>query len=73
MATHIALQNSSVIANGAHKAQLRDEKTTVTQKRRKTVPKKVEDEGLMASLCTLICDHQIGKSTFVREPDCSTC
>ena len=73
MATNVALQNGSVIANGAHKAQLQDEKTATTVKRRKTIPKKVEDEGLMASLCTLICDHQIGKLTFEIEPDCSSC
>lgn len=31
-------------------------------KKRKMQPKKVDDEGLLASLCTLISDHQIGMS-----------
>jgi hypothetical protein len=29
-------------------------------KRRKMQPKKAADEGLVAALCTLICEHQIG-------------
>ncbi|KAG9206743.1 sphingosine N-acyltransferase lag1 [Epicoccum nigrum] len=62
MATKTALQNGSVTANGAHTAQVHSEKTAISPKRRKTAPKKVEDEGLMASLCTLICNHQIGIS-----------
>lgn len=60
MATKTALQNGSVTANGAHAAQVHSEKTATSPKRRKAAPKKVEDEGLMASLCTLICNHQIG-------------
>ncbi|KAJ4311370.1 Sphingosine N-acyltransferase lag1 [Neodidymelliopsis sp. IMI 364377] len=62
MATKTELQNGSATVNGASKAQAHDQKSAVAPKRRKTVPKKVEDEGLMASLCTLICDHQIGIS-----------
>ncbi|KAF9701767.1 hypothetical protein EKO04_000905 [Ascochyta lentis] len=62
MATKTALQNGSTTANGATKAQSQDQKMLVAPKRRKVAPKKAEDEGLMASLCTLICDHQIGIS-----------
>ena len=63
MATKTALQNGSVAAKDSHKTQLKDQKTVAAPKRRKTSPKKVEDEGLMASLCTLICSHQIGTAT----------
>ncbi|KAJ4341508.1 Sphingosine N-acyltransferase lag1 [Ascochyta clinopodiicola] len=62
MPTKTALQNGSITANDAPKVQLQDQKSAVAPKRRKIAPKKVEDEGLMASLCTLICDHQIGIS-----------
>jgi len=51
-------------ANGAlgktHTADMQAQKLPTAPKRRKMQAKKVEDEGLMASLCTLICDHQIG-------------
>jgi|SRR5690242_822751 len=57
MATETALQNGSVTANGAHKAQ------AAALKRRKIALKKADDEGLMGTLCTLICDHQIGRLT----------
>ena len=57
MATKTALHNGSVAPNTMH-----SDKATVVPKRRKQSPKKVEDEGLMASLCTLICNHQIGMS-----------
>lgn len=61
MATKPALQNgSAAAASGAQKAQPHNQKTAAAPKRRKTTPKKVEDEGLMGTLCTLICDHQIG-------------
>jgi acyl-CoA-dependent ceramide synthase len=40
------------------------QKMAVTPKRRKTAPKKVE-EGLLASLCTLVAEHQIGTSQSV--------
>ena len=60
MATKTALQNGSVSANGAHKAQLPSQKVASAPKRRKPAPKKVEDEGLMGTLCTLVCNHQIG-------------
>jgi acyl-CoA-dependent ceramide synthase len=64
MATKTALQNGSVAANGAHEAETHSQKTAAAPKRRKAAPKKVEDAGLMATLCTLICDHQIGTSTL---------
>ena len=63
MATKTALQNGNVTTNGAHKAQLLSQKVASSPKRRKPTPKKVEDEGLMATLCTLICKHQIGTLT----------
>ena len=63
MATKTALQNGSPTANGAHTAELHHQKTAAAPKRRKTTPKKVEDEGLGATLCTLISNHQIGMST----------
>lgn len=64
MATKTALQNGSVAANGAHIAQPPNQKVASAPKRRKPTPKKAEDEGLIATLCTLICNHQIG--TFTR-------
>jgi acyl-CoA-dependent ceramide synthase len=36
-------------------------------KRRKTQPKKAADEGLLAALCTLICEHQIGMPSPTRD------
>ncbi|PZD37361.1 LAG1, Protein transporterTRAM [Pyrenophora tritici-repentis] len=36
--------------------------TAPKRRKPKTKAKKVEDEGLIASLCTLICEHQIGIS-----------
>ena len=53
--------------NGAlgktHTADMQAQKLPNAPKRRKVQAKKVQDEGLMASLCTLICDHQIGTPT----------
>lgn len=60
MATKTALQNGSATVSGAHTAELHHQKTAAAPKRRKTTSKKVEDEGLGATLCTLICNHQIG-------------
>jgi acyl-CoA-dependent ceramide synthase len=57
MATKTALRNGSVAPNTMHA-----DKAAVAPQRRKQSLKKVEDEGLMASLCTLICNHQIGMS-----------
>jgi acyl-CoA-dependent ceramide synthase len=57
MATKTALHNGSVAPSTTH-----SDKAAIVPKRRKQSPKKVEDEGLMASLCTLICNHQIGMS-----------
>jgi len=44
-------------------AQSPDVSMATVPKRRKPRPraKKVDDEGLVASLCTLICEHQIGR------------
>lgn len=60
MAIETAPQTADVIANGAHKAQSDNQMTAAAPKRRKPASKKVDDEGLMGTLCTLICDHQIG-------------
>jgi acyl-CoA-dependent ceramide synthase len=57
MATKTALRNGS-----AAPSTMQQDKAAAAPKRRKQSPKKVEDEGLMASLCTLICNHQIGMS-----------
>ncbi len=67
MATKTALQNGSITANGTHKTQLQAQNTAAAPKRRKTAPKKVEDEGLMTSLCMLICNHQIGTITQLNK------
>lgn len=64
MATKTALQGGSATSNGAHTSQPSSQKTAIAPKRRKTGSKKVEDEGLMATLCTLICHHQIGALTL---------
>jgi acyl-CoA-dependent ceramide synthase len=63
MAAKTALQNGSAAASGAHNAQLQGQKAAVALKRRKTISKKAEDEGLLASLCMLISHHQIGMVT----------
>ncbi|KAH6644213.1 TLC domain-containing protein [Boeremia exigua] len=62
MATATAPQNGAAAAIGAHKAQPCDQKTASAPKRRKPTAKKVEDEGLLGTLCALICNHQIGIS-----------
>jgi acyl-CoA-dependent ceramide synthase len=52
--------------NGAlgktHQAEMQPQKLPTAPKRRKMQANKAEDEGLIASLCTLICEHQIGIS-----------
>lgn len=52
--------------NGALRRTLpedaQEQKLAVAPRRRKPQPKTPEDEGLMATLCTLICNHQIGIS-----------
>jgi acyl-CoA-dependent ceramide synthase len=60
MATKTALPNVNGAMSKAHTAELREQKVTVAPARRKPGSKKAKDEGLLASLCTLVCDHQIG-------------
>ncbi|KAF1849179.1 longevity assurance proteins LAG1/LAC1 [Cucurbitaria berberidis CBS 394.84] len=62
MATTTTLPNGNGALSSAHAADVHEQKVAVTPKRRKTQPKKVNDEGLLASLCTLVCEHQIGIS-----------
>jgi acyl-CoA-dependent ceramide synthase len=61
MATKTALRNGSVAPNTMHA-----DKAAVAPQRRKQSLKKADDEGLIASLCTLICNHQIGMSLCSR-------
>lgn len=46
----------------SHTANIQAEKAPTAPKKRKMQPKKADDEGLLATLCTLISDHQIGMS-----------
>jgi acyl-CoA-dependent ceramide synthase len=60
MATKTVLPNGSDTMSRAHAAEMQEQKVDIAPKRRKTSSRKVEDEGLLVSLCTLVCDHQIG-------------
>lgn len=61
MATKTSLANGNGTLQQTHSVDNQVRQTTVLPKRRKVQQKKkIEDEGLMATLCTLICDHQIG-------------
>jgi len=62
MATKTAQPNGNGNMSRVHAAELQEEKIAIAPKRRKQA-KKVEDEGLVASLCTLVCEHQIGISS----------
>jgi acyl-CoA-dependent ceramide synthase len=64
MATTTPLPNAHGAFGPTHVADVPEPKAHDVLKRRKNKSKKVEDESLMASLCTLICDHQIGMSTY---------
>jgi len=63
MATKAALPNGNGSMSRAHSAELKEQKMAIAPPRRKQA-KKVEDEGLVASLCTLVCEHQIGISSL---------
>ncbi len=63
MATKTAVPNGNGTLPRTHTAEIREQKITIAPKRRKTVPKKAEDEGLLSLLCTQICEHQIGELT----------
>lgn len=58
--------------NGALRRTLpedaQEQKLAVAPRRRKPQPKTPEDEGLMATLCTLICNHQIGMFAWQTIP-----
>ncbi|KAF1945581.1 longevity assurance proteins LAG1/LAC1 [Clathrospora elynae] len=62
MATKTTLPNGNGTLAKTHVADIQEQKAPIAPQRRKTLPKKVDDEGLMGSLCTLICEHQIGIS-----------
>ncbi|KAF2134715.1 longevity assurance proteins LAG1/LAC1 [Dothidotthia symphoricarpi CBS 119687] len=72
MATKTAPPNGTATLNKAHTAELQEHKVVVAPRRRGIKPKKVEDEGLMASLCTLLCDHQMGISINLLSLLCLT-
>jgi acyl-CoA-dependent ceramide synthase len=60
MATKTALPNGNSIPDKAHTAKLQSQKAAVAWKRPKTNSKKLQDEGLLATLGGLVCDHQLG-------------
>jgi acyl-CoA-dependent ceramide synthase len=60
MATRTALPSGTEEVSRAHTTDLQEQKVAMAPKRRKTSPKKMENEGLLATLGTLMCDHQIG-------------
>ncbi|KAH7091655.1 TLC domain-containing protein [Paraphoma chrysanthemicola] len=62
MATNMKSLNTNGTSNSTHAAEVQEQKIAIAPKRRKTSTKKPKDEGLMATLCALVCDHQIGIS-----------
>tara|TARA_R110002003_G_scaffold124_6_gene11251 strand:- start:16271 stop:16489 length:219 start_codon:yes stop_codon:yes gene_type:complete len=68
MSTETALPNTNGTLTRAHAAEVQEQKVAIAPKRRKTHPKKPEDEGLMTMLCALVCDHQIGTVLVVLQP-----
>jgi hypothetical protein len=67
MATKTAPPNGSGAESRARTVELQTQKTAVAPKMSKNNPKKVQNEGLLASLCALVCDHQLGTSLAVPE------
>ncbi|CAN9122936.1 unnamed protein product [Alternaria alternata] len=65
-------QHSDGALSKTHSLHMQTQKAPPAPKRRKMQAKKVDDEGLMASLCTLICDHQIGISVNLLTLLCLT-
>lgn len=60
MATKTALHNGSGTMARSHAADVvQEHKVAVAPKRRKVAVKKADD-GLVAALCTMVCEHQIG-------------
>jgi hypothetical protein len=68
MATRTELPKGTTEMSEAHAMKLQNHKAAVAPTKRKTTPKKVEGEGILASLCTLLCDHQLGMCALVRVP-----
>ncbi|KAH7551202.1 hypothetical protein BM1_10076 [Bipolaris maydis] len=62
MAAKATMTPASGAPQKSRTANIQAEKAPMAPKKRKTQPKKADDEGLLASLCTLISDHQIGIS-----------
>lgn len=61
MAHSTELPNGNGGLDKTHTAVMQEHKAAIAPKRRKMHPKKLDDGGLVTSLCTLFCDHQIGK------------
>jgi very-long-chain ceramide synthase len=61
-------QSPNGSANGklenGHAAEVHQHKSAAAPKRRKTPPGKADEQGLLATVCSLICDHQIGRLAF---------
>ncbi|KAH9861385.1 hypothetical protein J1614_011131 [Plenodomus biglobosus] len=63
MATTSSLPNGNAALSPSHGADKQEQKAAMAPARRKIQPKKkAQEDGLVASLCTLICEHQIGIS-----------
>lgn len=62
MATKAAMPAGSRALGNTHASTIHTEKVPTAPKRPRTSQTKPEDEGLVASLCMLICNHQIGMS-----------
>ncbi|KAH8725470.1 TLC domain-containing protein [Phaeosphaeriaceae sp. PMI808] len=62
MATKAIQANSAMTESRAHPAELHEHKVAVAPQRRYPGPKKAKEKGLLGSLCSLLCNHQIGIS-----------
>jgi acyl-CoA-dependent ceramide synthase len=67
MATKTALPDDNGAESLARTAELQAQKAAIAPKRSLKGPKKVQNEGLLASVCTLVCDHQLGTSLAIPE------
>lgn len=63
MATKTALPNGNGMTEKANTAKFQSQKAAVASKRPKTNSKNLQDEGLLATLGSLVCDHQLGAFT----------
>jgi acyl-CoA-dependent ceramide synthase len=66
MAAKTALPNGNGAESKAYSAELQAQRAAMAPKRSKKSPKKVQSEGLLASLCALVCNHQLGMSPAAR-------